>query len=352
MTWSTAFLLSCVLLARPGGSTTDPTIYGGKYLITSEDTNKFLGCGSDFLCSMADMSEAVESWGWTRTQNQGYDQYIGNDGTWALDVQSTEMTFGSQKGYKVFANTDMSVTVGNPGSQQGQLWTLYAWPDGSYQIQNLNFDGYALDVDSGVTPFVNSVDDDNTLRGQYWFLWSVYPQFTTTTISTTVVTVNTLAASTVTVTTTVCPQKRAHVNGTPLYKRQNTGTDVTSTTTVVDTSTVTSTITQTGKTVLTSTDVVTSCAPVTQTKVSVSNSVATVVSVSTAPGSVSTAPGGGTGLTAGAPGITVTNNQPGSTPTTTPATTSKTGAMSRWRVDTVLGLLFLGIAVLAPQILF
>ncbi|PMD30176.1 hypothetical protein L207DRAFT_227811 [Hyaloscypha variabilis F] len=251
----------------------------------------------------------------------------------------------AQTGYNVYGNTDMTVSVSGD-HHEGQLWSLGALEDGSYQILNLNFLNYALDIQNGVTPFVNSDDSPSSLSGQHWFFWSVYPQFTTTTIATTVVTVNTLAASTVVVTTTICPQKRAHVNGTPLHKRQNTGTDLTSTTTVVETNYVTSTTTQTGNTILTSTDVVTSCAAVTetqtQTQVSVSKAVATatVASVSTA--------GGGTGLTAGAPGITETNTQPSNTP----ATTSKSGAMSAWKVDTVLGLVFLGMAVLVPGVVF
>jgi hypothetical protein len=155
---------------------------------------------------MEPMSDALESDGWSDVSNQGYVQFIGDNGAFALDCDDVETTFSAQTGYNVYGNTDMTVSVSGD-HHEGQLWSLGALEDGSYQILNLNFLNYALDIDSGVTPFVNSDDSPSSLSGQHWFFWSVYPQFTTTTIATTVVTVNTLAASTVVVTTTICPQK-------------------------------------------------------------------------------------------------------------------------------------------------
>lgn len=210
MTWSTFLCLACLLLARLCNSTADPTFFGDKYLITSEDSNKFLGCGSDFLCSMSDMANAVEADGWTETSTQGYVQFIGNDGQWALDVQDTMMNFSSQTGYKVFANTNTTVSVAKDFAE-GQLWTLSSWPDGSYQIKNLNFKNFALDVDDSVTPFVNSNSTNTGLSGQKWFFWSVNPQVTQTSTVTAVVTANTLAVSTVTVTTTVCVAQKVRL---------------------------------------------------------------------------------------------------------------------------------------------
>jgi hypothetical protein len=275
----TPLLLACLLLARPSQSFSDPTFIGSKYLISSEATGDYLTCGTDTLCSMQPLSGAHETDGWTMLSTDSYWQFIGNDGSWALDVQNSVQSFQQQTGEKVFANTETDV---EPNLDQGQLWSLIPWPDGSYQLQNIGWSNGALDVDEGVTPFVNTVNSDSSLTGQYWYFLSVQPQVTTTVFTTSTQTVNTLAATTVTVTTTVCPNKvripslslskenrfltwwglqRAHVNGTPLYKRQATGSAILDTTTTTVTSTITSTTTQIGATILTSTEYVPSLGP-------------------------------------------------------------------------------------------
>lgn len=204
MTRYTALLLASMLLARPSRSFPDPVSSGSEYLITSEATSYYLACGTDTLCSNQPVSGAAELDGWIVNSIGSYWQFIGHDGIWALGVQNEVQKFFQQTGEKVFANTDTDVTS---GQHQAQLWALHSWPDGSYQIQNVHWNNGALDVNNSVTPFVNVVNDDPSLSGQYWWFLSVQPQVTTTVFTTITQTVNSLAASTVTATTTVCPNK-------------------------------------------------------------------------------------------------------------------------------------------------
>jgi hypothetical protein len=205
-----------MLLARPTQSYSDPTYIGSKYLITSEATGDYLTCGTDTACSMLDISGAQEIDGWKFLSTDSYWQFIGNDGSWALDVQDVPQSFHQQTGEKVFANIDTDVE-GNSG--RAQLWNLISWPDGSYQVQNTVFENSALDVD-GQTPFVNTDGGNSSLSGQYWYFRSVEPQVTTTVFTTSTQTVNTLAVSTVTVTTTVCPNK-VSPSPLPAFKNEN-----------------------------------------------------------------------------------------------------------------------------------
>jgi hypothetical protein len=198
-----AVLFAGLLLARSGHSFSDPIFTGEKYILTSEVTGNstYLGCGDDQLCSIIALASAQEHDGWTADNIAGTSwQFLIRDGTWAMDVQSTNQTFGATTGEKIFANN-------NTAGGKSQLWNLISQSDGAYELNNVQFGG-ALDVDDNVTRFVNTDAEQNgNLKGQYWTFRSVYPQVTSTIQITTTSTVNIAAASTVMVTTTVCPQK-------------------------------------------------------------------------------------------------------------------------------------------------
>ncbi|KAN0089064.1 hypothetical protein V8E51_019324 [Hyaloscypha variabilis] len=257
-----ALLFSSLLLARPVLSFADPINSGDKYILSSEVTGNltYLGCGDDFLCSMLDLSGAQEHDGVTPDEQYGVEwQFLIRDGAWALDVMTVNQTIDSVvTGQKIFANN-------NTAGGRSQLWNLVSQEDGAYELNNVQYGG-ALDVADNVTPFVNpDAQPDGQLKGQYWTFKSVYPQVTSTVTSTTTSTINAFAGSTVTVTTTVCPQKRADVSGTPLERRQAisgtaTGTALLETTTVTTTNLVTVTETVSSSTSeATATHIVTAC---------------------------------------------------------------------------------------------
>jgi hypothetical protein len=196
------FLFTSLLVARPALTFSDPISTNGKYILTSEETgnSSYLGCGDDQLCSIISLSSAQEHDAWVANEQQGATwQFLIRDGTWALDVESSTTNFSAATGEKIFANP-------NTAGGTSQLWELVSQNDGAYELYNVQWKG-ALDVD-GTTPFVNEDAELNgNLKGQYWTFRSVYPQVTTTIVTTVTSTLNPLASSTVTVTSTVCPQK-------------------------------------------------------------------------------------------------------------------------------------------------
>lgn len=199
-----ALLLACILQARLGRSYEDPIYDGEKYLMSSKNTGSdyYLGCGDDMKCSMVSLVNAHEYDGWTvkHISDVTY-QFLIRDGSWALDVVgSTTQAFGNTEGNPIFANADINSYT----SLRAQLWVLTSQSDGTYRLDNVWKNPGALDVDQGVTPFVNE-NVGSGFNGQYWFFRSVFPQTTTTFVSTSIVTVNSYASSTVTVTTTMCP---------------------------------------------------------------------------------------------------------------------------------------------------
>ncbi|KAF4610392.1 hypothetical protein G7Y89_g15726 [Cudoniella acicularis] len=208
-------LVISLLLAQPSQSFGEPVVNGSKYLLSSEETggNYCLGCGAanvpnnDQLCSMVVLSGSQHD-GWIMNTYPGTEkswQLIkhGTDGiNLALDIYTAGgiLTFGAQTGQKVLANTDTDWS-----NNLSQLWTLSLQADGSYFLANNAIQGQ-LDVDSGITPFLNQ-QVDSSLTGQYWFFRLVEPQTTTTVFTTSTQTVNSFASSTTTVTITVCPSR-------------------------------------------------------------------------------------------------------------------------------------------------
>jgi hypothetical protein len=184
---SLLFLL--MVLTRTVQCLPDPIINGSKYLMSASITGDgyYLGCGDDYQCSILPISGAEEHDGWTiHVVDSTFRLHIRDD-LWALAVQSN--------GVAIFGDTVLT------DSNAGEIWNLWGWPDGTYQLYN-GFWNKSLDVEN-VTLFMNS-DANVNLMGQHWYFRSVEPQVTVTSTITSTYTVNNEANSTTTVTVTTC----------------------------------------------------------------------------------------------------------------------------------------------------